>query len=103
MDAVREHLNAMVIVGAQAVYVHTESADIGIAPYTTDGDLAIDPVRLRREPLLEERLSAGGFSPSSNEVGVWRRQISKAAAPAEPEETVATAAAFLTQDLLDAL
>lgn len=43
LGALREHLPSIVLVGAQAVYVHAGEADIAVAPFTTDGDLAIDP------------------------------------------------------------
>jgi hypothetical protein len=36
LDALRPHRNALVVVGAQAIYLRTGAGDIGIAPYTTD-------------------------------------------------------------------
>ncbi|HEY6316400.1 MAG TPA: hypothetical protein VI462_00765 [Acidimicrobiia bacterium] len=49
------HGTAVIVVGAQAVYLRTGvgDADITIAPYTTDGDLALDPALLGDEPELE--------------------------------------------------
>lgn len=40
------HRDAVVLVGAQAVYLHTGNADFATAPTTTDADLALIPDRL---------------------------------------------------------
>ena len=71
VEAVRPHLNALVLVGAQAVYVHAGEADLAVAPYTTDGDLVIDPARLGPKPLLEEALAHAGFERQRDAVGIW--------------------------------
>ena len=43
-EALAEQLNAVVLVGAQAVYIHTGDADfVATAPYTTDADFCIAP------------------------------------------------------------
>ena len=75
LGAVREHLDAVVLVGAQAVYIHAGEAELAIAPYTTDGDLAIDPARLRSAPLLENALTAAGFVQEHHAVGIWQRSL----------------------------
>lgn len=49
------------VVGAQAVYLRTGLNDIAIAPFTTDGDLALDPTLLAEEPLLERAMEDAGF------------------------------------------
>jgi hypothetical protein len=46
LEAIEPHLGALVLVGAQAAYLHAGEADLAVAPYTTDGDLALDPTRL---------------------------------------------------------
>lgn len=43
LEALESHLDALVIVGAQAVYLHTGTTEIALAEFTTDGDVAIDP------------------------------------------------------------
>lgn len=58
------HAEALVVVGAQAVYLHVGEAGLAVAPYTTDGDLAIRPTELADAPLLEEALRGSGFSPT---------------------------------------
>jgi hypothetical protein len=42
-----------------------------VAPYTTDGDVAINPSRLRDDPELAEALRAAGFSADTQQVGTW--------------------------------
>lgn len=56
LDALGVHRSAVVLVGAQAVYLRVGEADLAIAPYTTDGDLAIDPALLGEIPPLEQVL-----------------------------------------------
>ena len=43
LDALEPHLDAIVLVGAQAVYLHTADTELSVAEYTTDADLAIAP------------------------------------------------------------
>jgi len=43
LSALAPHGKAVVVVGAQAVYLRTYDANLAVAPYTTDGDLVIDP------------------------------------------------------------
>jgi hypothetical protein len=50
LDALQPHLDAVVLVGAQAVYVHTGNADVGGAEYTTDADFSISPSELADSP-----------------------------------------------------
>ena len=72
LDALGEHRSALVLVGAQAIYLRVGEADLGITPYTTDGDLAIDPDRLARTPPLERCLLKTGFRrKSSSSIGEW--------------------------------
>jgi hypothetical protein len=51
----RLHLDAFVLIGAQAVYVRTVDRLPGYQPFTTDADLVFDPARLADEPLLLTR------------------------------------------------
>jgi predicted nucleotidyltransferase len=70
LDALEVPREAIVLVGAQAVYLHTGDTDLAVAPTTTDADIALAPDRLRDEPLLEAALRAAGFVPGSNP-GSW--------------------------------
>jgi hypothetical protein len=65
------HGKAVIVVGAQAVYLRTglNDATIAVAPYTTDGDLALDPTLLGDEPELAEAMRHAGFHLESP--GIW--------------------------------
>jgi len=72
LDALREHRDAIVLVGAQAIYLRVGEADLAVAPYTTDGDLAVDPTVLAEIPPLEQALKRAGFLPKTKDsVGAW--------------------------------
>jgi hypothetical protein len=45
-----------------------------IAPFTNDGDLAVDPVALVPVPRLEDAMKAQGFDLDASEVGRWRNK-----------------------------
>src|SRR6266508_1796876 len=62
---------AVIVAGAQAIYLRTGEGEIGIAPYTADGDLAIDPALLRDEPHLDAAMRAAHFTRSLTEPGIW--------------------------------
>lgn len=87
LDALGTHRDAVVLVGAQAVYLRVGEADLAVAPFTTDGDLAIDPARLGEIPPLEKALIAAGFYPKTKDsVGIW---LAKRATMANPGIDVA--------------
>jgi hypothetical protein len=69
------HGDAVIVVGAQAVYLRTGEGDmnITIAPYTTDGDLAVNPARLAGEPDLEALMRGAGFS--AEHPGMWQTTV----------------------------
>ena len=71
LQALGPHLDAVVLVGVQAVYLHTGDADLNVVPTTTDADLALFPAKLLDEPLLEDALRAAGFELAANP-GAWR-------------------------------
>jgi hypothetical protein len=75
LEALAPHGRAFVVAGAQAVYLRTGDADVAIAPYTTDGDLALDPALLGDDPQLEAAMKSAGFDLSlvdgHVEPGVW--------------------------------
>ncbi len=75
-----EHRDAIIVVGAQAVYLRTGAANVGVAEYTTDGDLAVASDMLADNPLLEDVMSArfdhARRGPSeAEEPGVWTRAV----------------------------
>lgn len=72
LEALQAHLDAITLVGAQAIYLWVgESDDLGIPPYTTDADLALNPAVLGPEPEIVETLQAAGFD-RQQDPGVWK-------------------------------
>src|SRR5712691_1819198 len=71
LEALAPHGPAVIVAGAQAVYLRAGVSDIGIAPYTTDGDLALDPTLLGDEPALEAAMRTAHFEPDLREPGIW--------------------------------
>lgn len=72
LDALSTFGKSFIIAGAQAVYLRTQLNDIAIAPYMTDGDLALDPTLLGDEPELESVMRDAGFELSPSENGAPR-------------------------------
>ena len=72
-DALAAHLDAIVLVGAQALYLHIGEADLIDAgvPYTTDADFSISPIELGNSPLLADLLGEHGFRAREGEIGRW--------------------------------
>jgi hypothetical protein len=77
-DALGAHRHALVLVGAQAVYLRAGDADLeAVAPYTTDADLSIDPSRLDDDPAIVRAMTDAGFSLKNKaggngvEPGAW--------------------------------
>lgn len=62
--------DALVLVGAQAIYLQTPASDSGLPAATTDGDLAIDPELLFTNPDIASVLEAAGFTAHTNP-GRW--------------------------------
>lgn len=83
LDALGAHRDAITLVGAQAIYLRVGEADIAVAAYTTDGDLALDPQRLAEIPPLEHALGGAGFNPreAGKSVGMWIATRPTQAAP----------------------
>ncbi|MEH1017908.1 hypothetical protein V6U90_33235 [Micromonospora sp. CPCC 206060] len=76
LNALAEHRKAVILAGAQAIYVRTGGAtlDVSVAPYTTDADLALDPRVLGANPALKEAMESAGFSLGT-EPGIWQRSV----------------------------
>lgn len=43
LEALGSHRKAVVLVGAQAIYQRVGAGSLRVAPFTSDGDLALDP------------------------------------------------------------
>ena len=75
VEALGRHGNAAILVGAQAIYVHTEGKDTGfaISPFTYDADLALDPELLAESPALVEAMGRSGFQ-LGDQPGLYSRR-----------------------------
>jgi len=62
-------LDHIVLVGAQAVYLHTDDVTLGVALFTKDADVALIPP-LGEEPNIGKAMRDAGFSPGS-QPGIW--------------------------------
>lgn len=70
LEALGDQRAAVVLVGAQAVYLHAPDDGLAVAPTTTDADLGLDPDLLSDAPGLESLLSAAGLD-LGREPGIW--------------------------------
>ena len=73
VEALTAHKDAVVLIGAQAIYLRTGNATFALAEATKDSDLAIDARTLGEDPRLEEATTAAGFilNPVSKQPGAW--------------------------------
>ena len=71
LDALADHRDAVILVGAQAIYLHVGEGDVNVAPYTTDGDLALDRDALADDPTLRSLMESAGFFLAESGVGSW--------------------------------
>ena len=62
LEALAPHGAALILAGAQAVYLRTGPGALPVAEFTTDGDLTIDPELLSEAPPLGERCGRPGLS-----------------------------------------
>ena len=70
LEALSDQRDALVLIGAQAIYLHTGAAGSALPATTKDSDLAIDRRRLSDDPLLEDAMSRGGFE-LGKDPGSW--------------------------------
>lgn len=71
LEALGRHRDAVVLVGAQAVYLHSGAGDFMTAPTTTDADLVLAPdVLAGRLPAIEDAMATAGFVPGVDP-GIW--------------------------------
>ncbi len=75
LEALGSQRKAVILVGAQAIYLHTGPARLAVAEFTFDGDLAIDPGALEPVPRLEHVLRTAGFEPDPRDVGRWVARV----------------------------
>lgn len=73
LEALDVHRRSVIVIGAQAIYLHTGAAAVALAEATKDSDLALDTRSLLDEPLLENAMTAAEFrkDPHSPQPGSW--------------------------------
>lgn len=70
LQALGAQRDAVVVVGAQAIYLHTGAIELAVAEYTTDADITIDPALLHESPEIESAMRAALFE-RGNRLGAW--------------------------------
>jgi hypothetical protein len=76
--ALAEQHEALILVGAQAVYLRAGTADIPVAVYTADADIGIDRTMLSADPRLQDAMRAAGFElriTDRIQPGTWVRAV----------------------------
>ena len=76
LEALEAHSDAVILIGAQAVYLRTVDRLPTYPAYTTDVDFVIQPDQLAEEPPLGEAMVTAGFE-YTGEPGIWQRRISR--------------------------
>ncbi len=76
LSALREQLDAVVLVGAQAVYLRTVGRLPTYQPFTTDADIVVDPSRLSDRPAIGAAMTAAGFV-LTDEPGIWEARLAR--------------------------
>src|SRR6476659_6950960 len=72
LEALAEQRDAVVVIGAQAIYLRTGGVDVALAEATKDSDLALDPRLFSDDPRVEQAMRDAGFLPGvSNQPGAW--------------------------------
>ncbi len=69
LQALGEQREAVILVGAQAIYLHTGAIELPVAEFTIDADLTLDPSLLRQSPELESALNAARQSEAPGSAG----------------------------------
>ena len=76
LDGLTAHIRAVILVGAQAVYLRTAGRLPRYQAFTTDADLVVDPARLADLPRLGDAMEAAGFV-HSGKPGIWHRHVDR--------------------------
>lgn len=72
LEALAEQRNAVIVIGAQAIYLQTGGIDVALAEATKDSDVALDPRRLAEIPRIEAAMREAGFRSAANgQPGSW--------------------------------
>ena len=69
LEILAAHIEHIVLVGAHAIYLHTEDVVTGVALFTKDADLALVPP-LDETPAIDQMMRAAGFT-QGRQPGIW--------------------------------
>lgn len=74
LDALGPLRQGVILVGAQAVYAHTQAgdADFAVSPFTFDADIALDPGLIGNEPKIADAMQTAGFT-LTDQLGIYTR------------------------------
>lgn len=85
IDAVlllQDHDEGVTVVGAQAVYLHSPSVSLGVAPATSDADIVLNPEVVAHEPEISELMEGAAFKlKDEQQPGLWSRQVELSGGP----------------------
>src|SRR5437773_540339 len=70
LQALGPQRKAVILVGAQAIYLHTGAIELAVAEFTTDADITLDPALLQQVPEIESAMTAAKFRRGAR-VGAW--------------------------------
>ncbi|MEV0030444.1 GSU2403 family nucleotidyltransferase fold protein [Nocardia sp. NPDC050793] len=73
LEALAEHRRSVIVIGAQAVYLHTGGAQVAIAEATKDSDVALDTRNLGSDPTINAAMEKANFvpNPQQPQPGAW--------------------------------
>jgi hypothetical protein len=72
LTALDAHAGAVIVIGAQALYLRTGAAVVALAETTKDTDIALDVRVLADEPLIEQAMTAAAFElDNTGDPGRW--------------------------------
>ena len=95
LTALTPHLDALVLVGAQAVYLRTVGRIETYQPFTTDADVVLDPNLLGPIPPLGQAMERAGFR-LTDEPGIWEAHLTR---PGFSEEIVVPVDLIVPEEL----
>jgi hypothetical protein len=72
LDGLGPHRESIVLIGAQAIYLHTGDTEFSVAPFTYDADLALDSRSLASVPNIIEAMREAGFN-QTDQPGIFTR------------------------------
>lgn len=76
LEALAQHRDRLILVGAQAVHLHSQDAGLAGTAFTSDADLGVDPRGVAAEPLIEDAMRRAGFELAElHNPGIWERAV----------------------------